>query len=162
MTNPEQTARRPMSYDTGTCEGWQASPSNPTIALRSLSDAKALSGLNCTVVLRCTAAEKLAVGATAKAAGVTVSALLRETLGLVRSRRRKPVPSVDPALIVAVARIGGNLNQIARQINRSAAAPNDQGVNTLDALAVAVRLVGIERQLAAIISANAQRDDVPC
>ena len=155
MTILTQTARRPMSYDTGTCEGWQASPSNPTIASPLVSGAKAVSGLNCTVVLRCTAAERAAVSATAKAAGVTVSALLRETLGLVRSRRRKPVPAVDPALIVAVARIGGNLNQIARQINRSAAANG----NALDALAVVVRLVGIERQLAAIIGSNTLPSD---
>ena len=33
------------------------------------------------------------------------------------ARRRKPAPRVDPALVLAVGRIGGNLNQIARFVN---------------------------------------------
>ncbi len=45
--------------------------------------------------------------------------LLREALGLTEARRRKPMPRVDPALVLAVGRIGGNINQIARWLNRA-------------------------------------------
>ncbi|MEO9970383.1 MAG: plasmid mobilization relaxosome protein MobC [Hyphomonadaceae bacterium] len=44
---------------------------------------------------------------------------MREALGLTEARRRKPIPRVDPTLVLAVGRIGGNLNQIARWLNRA-------------------------------------------
>ena len=54
----EQEARRPVSYagaaDTGPCEGWKASPSNPTGA----GAAREKPALTDTFVFRCTAAEK--------------------------------------------------------------------------------------------------------
>ena len=59
------------------------------------------------------------------------------------------VPRVDPALVLAVGRIGGNLNQIARWLNRAMLV----GRVDLDALIVARRLLTIERQLAHIIEA---------
>ena len=143
----EDTARRPMPYagadDTGPCEGWQASPSNPTGAGKP----RAKEPLTETFVFRCTAAEKAELRAKAEAAGLPAATLLREALGLTEARRRKPVPRVDPALVLAVGRIGGNLNQIARWLNRSAKA----GRTDLDTLAVARRLVGIERQLARLL-----------
>ena len=142
-----------MSYDTEPCEGRQASPSTPN----QTTSGQPHEGLTQTVVLRCTAAEKIGLRATAKTAGVTVSALLRETLGLVRSRRRKPVPRADPALILAVARIGGNLNQIARQLNRHAA----DGPRQIEAVAVATQLVAIERQLARLTSKMASVEGGP-
>ena len=140
----EQRARRPMSYagavDTGPCEGWQASPSNPTGGGRPHAKAS----LTETFVFRCSAAEKAELRAKAEAAGVPAATLLREALGLTEARRRKPAPRVDPALVLAVGRIGGNLNQIARFVNRALLA----GQVDLDALAIARQLVVIERQLA--------------
>ena len=54
----EETARQPVSYagayDTGPCEGRQASPSNPT----SAGNPRAKEPLTETFVFRCTATEK--------------------------------------------------------------------------------------------------------
>jgi Bacterial mobilisation protein (MobC) len=145
----EQGARRPVSYadasDTGPCEGWQASPSNPTGA----GAAREKPALTDTFVFRCTAAEKAELRQKAEAAGVPVAALLREALGRTDARRRKPAPRVDPALVLAVGRIGGNLNQIARWLNRAHAA----GLTpTIDAVEVARRLLSVERQLAQLLA----------
>ncbi|EET46904.1 alveicin A immunity protein [Thalassobium sp. R2A62] len=87
--------------------------------------------------------------ANAEAAGMPAATLLREALGLTEARRRKPIPRVDPALVLAVGRIGGNLNQIARWLNRAMMA----GRVDLDGLTVARRLLTIERQLAQIVEA---------
>ena len=57
--------------------------------------------------------------AKAESAVLPAATLLREALGLTEARRRKPVPRVDPALVFAVGRIGGNLNQMARWLNRA-------------------------------------------
>ena len=145
----EQGARRPMSYagaaDTGPCEGRQASPSIPTDA----GAAREKPALTDTFVFRCTAAEKAELRQKAEAAGVPVASLLREALGRTNARRRKPAPRVDPALVLAVGRIGGNLNQIARWLNRANAA----GLTpTIDAVEVARRLLSVERQLAHILA----------
>ena len=143
----EETARRPMSYagtsDTGPCEGWQASPSNPTGA----GKARAKEPLTETFVFRCTATEKAELRAKAEAAGLPAATLLREALGLTEARRRKPVLRVDPALVLAVGRIDGNLNQIARWLNRAMLV----GRTDLDSLTVARRLLVIERQLAQLL-----------
>ncbi|WP_300069887.1 plasmid mobilization relaxosome protein MobC [uncultured Ruegeria sp.] len=132
-----------MSYagadDTGACEGRQASPSNPTGAGKT----RAKEPLTETFVFRCTTAEKAELRAKAEAAGLPSATLLRESLGLTEARRRKPVPRVDPALVLAVGRIGGNLNQIARWLNRTMLV----GRTDLDSLTVARRLLVIERQL---------------
>lgn len=138
-----------MSYagasDMGPCEGRHASPSNPTGA----GKAPAKEPLSETFVFRCTASEKAQLRAKAGAAGLPASTLVREALGLTKARRRKPIPRVDPALVLAVGRIGGNLNQIARWLNRATLA----GRFDLDALTVARRLLTIERQLAQIVKA---------
>jgi len=145
----EQTARRPMSYagaaDTGPCEGRQASPSNPIAA----GCGRTKEPLTETFVFRCTAAEKAQLRAKAEAAGLPAATLLREALGLTEARRRKPIPRVDPALVLAVGRIGGNLNQIARWLNRAMRTDRTDP----DALTVAGRLLTIERQLAQIVEA---------
>ena len=139
-----------MSYagaaDTGPCEGRQASPSNPTGA----GKARTKEPLAETFVFRCTAAEKAELRAKAEAAGLPAATLLREALGLTEARRRKLIPRVDPALVLAVGRIGGNLNQIARWLNRAMLV----GRVDLDALTVARRLLTIERQLAQIVEAS--------
>ncbi len=137
-----------MSYagasDTGPCEGWQASPSNPT----GTGKTRAKEPLTDTFVFRCTAAEKAELRAKAKAAGMPAAGLLREALGLTEARRRKPMPRVDPALTLAVGRIGGNVNQIARWLNRATLIGQTRSI---DALTVARHLLTIERQLAQII-----------
>jgi hypothetical protein len=102
-----------------------------------------------TIVLRCTSAEKAALRQRADAAGLPASTLLREALGQVDARRRKPVPRADPALVLAVARIGGNVNQIARALNRASVAGP---VTALQAIAVSRHLLAIERQLAKLIA----------
>ena len=136
-----------MSYagadDTGPCEGWQASPSSPTGA----GNARTKEPLTETFVFRCTATEKAELRAKAEAAGLPAATLLREALGLTEARRRKPVPRVDPALVLAIGRIGGNLNQIARWLNRAMLV----GRTDLDSLTVARRLLVIERQLAQLL-----------
>jgi len=136
-----------MSYagaaDTGPCEERQASPSNPTGAGR----ARVKEPLSETFVFRCTAAEKAELRAKAEAAGLPAATLMREALGLTEARRRKPVPRVDPALVLAVGRIGGNLNQIARWLNRAMLV----GRTDLDSLTVARRLLVIERQLTQLL-----------
>jgi len=137
------------------CEGRRASPSNPNRALAKLTYGSAKEASLCRLVVRCTPAEKAAVADKAHVAGVSVSALLRETLGLISARRRKPVPKADPAVVTALARIGGNVNQIARAVNRAA----QSGGGAREALGVAVQLVGIERQLAALLAAHTRKDD---
>jgi hypothetical protein len=52
----------------------------------------------------------------AKNEGITVTELIRRTLGKKRIRRRE-TPEADPALVRQVAMIGNNLNQIARLAN---------------------------------------------
>ncbi len=100
-----------------------------------------------TFVFRCTASEKAQLRAKAEAAGLPASTLLREALGLTEARRRKPIPRVDPALVLAVGRIGGNLNQFARWLNHAMKVRRAD----LDTLTVARRLVVVERQLAALL-----------
>ncbi len=147
MSHSKQSARRPMSYagaaDTGPCEGRQASPSNPNHGRKHPKKEP----LTDTFVFRCTSAEKADLCDKAALAGVPVAQLLREALGYVNPRRRKAPPRIDPALVLAVGRVGGNLNQIARWLNRAAKAGH---VADIDALKLATRLVVIEHQLAQI------------
>ena len=71
-------------------------------------------------------------------AGQTLSAMLRNALDEAKPPRRRRV-TADPALLRGIARIGNNLNQLARWANR-----DQRGV---EALAVAARLVEIDREL---------------
>ncbi len=94
----KQRARRPMSYAgasyTGPCEGWQASPSNPTVT----GQARAKEPLTDTFVFRCTAAEKALMRAKTAAAGLPAATLLREALGLTEARRLVASPKAAPLL----------------------------------------------------------------
>ena len=139
-----------MSYagasSTGPCEGRQASPSNPNHGRKHPKKEP----LTDTFVFRCTSAEKADLRDKAAQAGVPVAQLLREAMGYVNPRRRKVPPRIDPALVLAVGRVGGNLNQIARWLNRAAKAGH---VADIDALKVAAQLIVIERQLAQITKA---------
>lgn len=143
-----QSARRPLSYASASatepCEGRQATPSNPTGA----GIARAQENRSETFVFRCTAAEKQKLLDQATQAGVPAATLMREALGLIETRRRKPLPDADPALIREIGRIGGNLNQIARVLNRNALAGS---VERFEAVMVAQHLLGIERQLGRLL-----------
>jgi hypothetical protein len=149
VTDPhkEKTARLPTDYIGGTCEGRRASPSNPN----QTREERVKEGLSETVIFRCTVAEKAALVAKADAAGLPNATLMREALGLVQARRRKPVPRVDPKLTFAIARVGGNLNQLSRWIN---GAVKSGRASQIDALKVAAQLVIIERQMAQIVAAH--------
>ena len=146
MTDGElQRARRPLSYgkpsDREPCEGKQASPSNPSRKRGGSLSCE----LDAVVVFRCTITEKQALIERAAMAGLPFSALLREALGLVETRRRRPAPKVDPELIRAIARIGSNLNQIARWLNT---AQRQGAISAIDAIALSARLVSLDRALA--------------
>ena len=143
----EQRARLPTDYIGGTCEGRPASPSNPNQTHAS----GVKEGLSESVIFRCTLSEKTALVAKARAAGLPNATLMREALGLTEARRRKPVPRVDPKLTFAIARVGGNLNQLSRWIN---GAVKSGRASQVDALKVATQLVAIERQLAQIVAAH--------
>ena len=103
------------------------------------------------MIFRCTPSEKAALIAKAHAAGLPNATLMREALGLTEARRRKPVPRVDPKLTFAIARVGGNLNQLARWIN---GAVKSGRASQIDTLKVATQLVAIERQMAQILAAH--------
>lgn len=139
----ELTARLPTDYIDGTCEGRQGSPSNPN----QTRESGVKESFSETVIFRCTPSEKAALVAKAHAAGLPNATLMREALGLTKAKRRKPVPRVDPKLTFAIARVGGNLNQLSKWINGAVKADR---ANQIDALKVAAQLVKIERQLDAI------------
>jgi hypothetical protein len=92
--------------------------------------------------IRCSADDLASWQAKAHAAGLSLSALVRQAVGGASARRiRRPV-SVDPVLLRQLAAIGNNLNQLARWANREKSAAN--------ALPVVARLIEIDRELAAI------------
>ncbi len=136
-----------MSYDTGPCEGWQASPSNPTKASKHQ--------LTETVVLRCTAEEKEKLKRQAEDASLTTSALLRATLGLIKPTRRRPAPKADPRLVAELSRIGSNLNQIARAVNAARSAGE---THQLDGLQILTELTTIDRQLSAFLKLHRNKE----
>ena len=143
----EQRARLPTDYIGGTCEGRPASPSNPNQTHAS----GVKEGLSESVIFRCTSSEKAALVAKAHAAGLPNATLMREALGLTEARRRKPIPRVDPKLTFAIARVGGNLNQLSRWIN---GAVKSGRASQIEAFKVTAQLVVIERQMAQIVAAH--------
>lgn len=78
----------------------------------------------------------------AKNAGVTLSALIRQGLEGAPVRRPRRRVATDPALLRELARIGNNLNQIARWANRNKLGAEAQGI--------LVALIEIDRELAAL------------
>lgn len=165
-----QGARRPTSYDVEPCEGKQASPSNPTNGHPARASSRddtnhngKTTSLGACVVFRCSESEKALLLSKAERAGVRLSTLMREALGIVSVRRRRVIPKADPALLREVGRIGGNLNQIARWLNTATAM---NATREIDALTIATRLVAIERAVR-LLSAGPERvtsdpDQPPC
>lgn len=130
-------------YDTGPCNGKQASPLNPT------KSSTCETHLTKVITIRCTAAEKEKLVASAKAVRKSTSELLRDALGLIQSpkRTRRPPPKVDQKLLVALHAIGTNCNQIARAVN---AARRHGDMCQLDVINILTTLVSIDRQLSSL------------
>ncbi|WP_299413547.1 plasmid mobilization relaxosome protein MobC [uncultured Sulfitobacter sp.] len=80
-----------------------------------------------------------------------MSAFLRQLATGAEPKRRRKQPRVDPVLLLAVSRYGGNLNQMTRWLNTAVRAGH---ASQIDALRVTTALVEIERQLAQIIAAH--------
>ena len=97
------------------------------------------------IEIRTTLAEKLHWQKVAKNKGVSLSELVRSLLSGQRLRNRRDPPKVDPALLRELARIGNNLNQLARAANRH---------TPLSATAVLVRLIEIDRELSVLKTAH--------
>ncbi|WP_435171693.1 MobC family plasmid mobilization relaxosome protein [Falsirhodobacter sp. 1013] len=82
--------------------------------------------------------------------GVSLSELVRVTLDSQRLRKRRDPPKVDPDLLRELARIGNNLNQLARAANRRQPVP---------AAALLLQLIEIDRELAAVRAAHERPAD---
>jgi len=91
------------------------------------------------VKLRTTPEQRDAWYAKAEAKGVTFSDLARQTLDGVTVRRRAQLRRVDPSLLRQLARLGNNLNQLARWANR------DQ--RYAETAQIMGQLIAIEREL---------------
>ena len=96
------------------------------------------------VTLRLRVDERVALTARAAAAGLTLSEFARVSAlqacpldpGSDAPLAAAPVPPVDPQLVLAINRVGVNLNQIARALN------NNGGFDPLDLSDVLARLNG--------------------
>lgn len=101
------------------------------------------------VEIRTSLEEKRKWQALAENRGVSLSELVRSLLNGQRLRKRGPVPKVHPDLLRELARVGNNLNQIAHAVNRRDPVP---------ASALLIRLIEIDRELAALRAAHELRE----
>jgi len=102
------------------------------------------------VKLRTTPKQRAAWYAKAEAKGVNFSELARQALDGIMVRRRAQLRRIDPTLLRQLARLGNNLNQLARWANR-----DQRHANTL---AFTAQLISIERELAKLRKAYEVRD----
>ena len=102
------------------------------------------------IEIRTTPEEKQRWQAIAENKGVSLSELVRFALGGQRLRKRREPPRVDPDLLRELARMGNNLNQLARAANRRGPVP---------ATALLVRLIEIDRELSALRAAHERPAD---
>lgn len=100
--------------------------------------------------IRCTAAERAAWHAKATAAGVPLSELVRRALDRVRTWTAKRA-DLERARTRELARIGSNLNQLARWANTHKSA--------LEAVTVIAHLSALSREVAALSSQESEADD---
>ena len=99
------------------------------------------------VKVRATAEQRARWQAVASAKGVSLSELVRQGLDGVRIRpRRHPPRAVAPELVRELARVGNNLNQLARWANREKGGAS--------AVAVVARLIELDRELGALRRAH--------
>jgi len=61
------------------------------------------------------------------------------------SKKAKPVPKADPALLVALSKIGSNLNQIARHLNM------DRTLSAQEKVKALLELASIEQSLGELV-----------
>jgi hypothetical protein len=85
----------------------------------------------------------------AKAHGVPLSDLIRSRLANDSVRPKRTVLKGDPELLRHVARIGSNINQIARRIN----------VGHMESVMVVAILLGIERELEELLKRSESHAD---
>jgi len=102
------------------------------------------------IEIRTTAEEKRHWQEIAENKGVTLSELVRSSLGGLRLRKRREAPRVAPDLLRELARIGNNLNQLAHAANRR---------RPLETTVLLIRLIEIDRELAAIRAAHERPAD---
>lgn len=102
------------------------------------------------IEIRTTPEEKRHWQEIAENKGVTLSELVRSSLGGLRLRKRREAPRVAPDLLRELARIGNNLNQLAHAANRR---------RPLETTALLIRLIEIDRELAAIRAAHERPAD---
>lgn len=101
------------------------------------------------IKLRSSAVERTRWQALAAGKGVSLSDLIRSRLDGLRLRPRREPPPVAPDLLRELARIGNNLNQLARAANRH---------EPVTATAILSRLIEIDRDLAALRAAHTRCD----
>lgn len=101
------------------------------------------------IKLRASAAERARWQALAASRGVNLSELIRASLSGLRLRTRREPPPVAPELLRELARIGNNLNQLARAANRH---------EPVTATALLARLIAIDRELGALRAAHTRAD----
>ena len=101
------------------------------------------------IKLRSSAAERARWQALATGKGVSLSELIRSRLDGLRLRPRREPPPVAPELLRELARIGNNLNQLARVANRR---------EPVTATALLARLIEIDRELGALRAAHVRVD----
>jgi len=71
---------------------------------------------------------------------------VRDTcLGSEPNKKAKSVPKVDPALLVALSKIGSNLNQIARHLNM------DRTLSAQEKVKALLELASIEQSLGELV-----------
>ena len=102
------------------------------------------------IKIRTTDEEKRRWQEIAENKGVSLSELVRSTLGGQRLRKRREPPKGCPELLRELARIGNNLNQLAHAANRK---------QPLEAAPLLIRLIEIDRELAAIRAAHERPAD---
>ena len=99
------------------------------------------------VKVRATSEQRARWQAVASAKGVSLSELVRQGLDGLRARPRRHQPrAVDPELVRELARVGNNLNQLARWANREKGGA--------EAVAVVARLIELDRELGALRRAH--------
>ena len=99
------------------------------------------------VKIRATSEQRARWQAVAAAKGVSLSELVRQGLDGLRARPRRHQPrAVDPELVRELARVGNNLNQLARWANREKGG--------VEAVAVVARLIELDRELGALRRAH--------
>lgn len=99
------------------------------------------------VKVRATSEQRARWQAVASAKGVSLSELVRQGLDGLRARPRRHQPrAVDPELVRELARVGNNLNQLARWANREKGG--------VEAVAVVARLIELDRELGALRRAH--------